>query len=398
MKRDHAAWTALLAGEPLPAALVDLDAFDHNLALLTELACATGRTVRVASKSVRVPALLERALAQPGVAGLMTWSVREMAWLAEQGFDDMVAGYPVARPDEAALFGDLAARGTRAVAMVDHPDQVDLLARAGLMARAEIPLCIDVDASWRPAASLHFGARRSPLRNGRAVGSLAAHIAAAEGVRLVGLMAYEAQVAGIRDANPGKRLLDPVLGLIKARSIPLAAARRAEAKAAVEATGQSLDFVNGGGTGSVLSTREDPAVTEITVGSGFLCSHLFDGYRDIPLQPAAFFALAVVRASDPGFLTCAGGGYIASGAPGPDRLPIVHSPPGLCPVDLEGFGEVQTPLRLPSGTSLSLGSPVICRHAKAGELFERFDNVLLVGEDRAPTRVPTYRGLGGCFP
>jgi D-serine deaminase-like pyridoxal phosphate-dependent protein len=63
----------------------------------------------------------------------------------------------------------------------------------------------------------------------------------------------------------------------------------------------------------------------------------------------------------------------------------------------EGAGEVQTPVRVPAGLHLELGAPVIFRHAKAGELAERFDHYLLVRGDRVVERVPTYRGQGGCF-
>jgi D-serine deaminase-like pyridoxal phosphate-dependent protein len=166
---------------------------------------------------------------------------------------------------------------------------------------------------------------------------------------------------------------------------------------ALQEEGFALAFVNGGGTGSLHSTLGDPAVTEVTVGSGFYCPHLFDGFADLPLRPAAFFALGVVRASDADHVTCAGGGYVASGPPGPDRLPLVHSPPGLEPVELEGFGEVQTPFKLVGQARPDIGDPIVCRHAKAGELMERFDEVHLIRGDEIETTVPTYRGLGGSF-
>jgi D-serine deaminase-like pyridoxal phosphate-dependent protein len=148
----------------------------------------------------------------------------------------------------------------------------------------------------------------------------------------------------------------------------------------------------------VRSTSDDTSVTEVTAGSGFLDSHLFDHYRDLRLVPALFFALGVVRASDPDHVTCAGGGYVASGAAGPSRLPIVHAPAGLDVVPIEGFGEVQTPLRRTADAPpLRLGDPVICRPAKAGELAERFARYLLVRGDRVVEVADTMRGAGQCF-
>ena len=83
-----------------------------------------------------------------------------------------------------------------------------------------------------------------------------------------------------------------------------------------------MPLFNGGGTGSVAWSAEDPALTEVAAGSGFLDSHLFDGFRGLALEPAAFFALQVTRRPAPGLVTCQGGGFVASGAAGPDRLPL----------------------------------------------------------------------------
>ena len=138
-------------------------------------------------------------------------------------------------------------------------------------------------------------------------------------------------------------------------------------------------------------------ITEVAAGSGFLASHLFDRYRDITLEPAACFALQAVREPAAGFVTCLGGGLVASGAAGVDRLPVPYLPPGLRLTGAEGAGEVQTPLRVPEGVRVALGSPVFFRHAKAGELAEHFNEYLLVRGDRVVGRARTYRGEGKAF-
>jgi D-serine deaminase-like pyridoxal phosphate-dependent protein len=397
--RDYARWRTLLSGARLPAAIVDLDALEANLATLLAALDDTDLTLRIATKSIRCTAVLRHLVERgaPRVRGLMTFSAHETALLADLGFDDFLCAYPVGRRDEAAVFGKLAAEGRYAVAMVDDPHHIRLLAEAAEEHGVEIPVCIDLDVSWRPAGDLHFGVRRSPLRDSEQVRALGKIVGDTAGVRLDGLMAYEAQVAGLRDRTPGSRLLDPVRGVIKSQSRPLAADRRMAARAALSEEGFALALVNGGGTGSIRSTSQDPSVTEVTAGSGFFCPHLFDGYRDLALAPAAFFALSVVRMSDANHVTCAGGGYVASGQVGPDRLPLVHAPPGLKPVDIEGFGEVQTPFEVTGELRPDIGDPVVCRHAKAGELLERFDEVLLVRGDTIEAVVPTYRGLGGSF-
>lgn len=383
-------WRSVLADERLPCAVIDLDAVEHNARILAAALPSPGPTVRLASKSLRCPALIRHILGlDPRFVGLLTMNAAETRALFELGVDDLFLAYPASRPEEAADLATIAAAGGTLLATVDSAAHVDLLDTAARAAGTVIPVAIDLDLSL-PLLGQHLGVRRSPVRDAAAALALARHIDARPGTVLRGVLAYEAQVAGIPDHVRGGALLDPIRGLIKQRSIPLARQRRAELLAALG----PLPVVNGGGTGSLPSTGLDPSVTEVTAGSGFLCPHLFDGYDGLPLRPAAFFALAVCRQSDPGFVTCYGGGYPASGPGGADRSPLPWLPPGLRTVELEGFGEVQTPLRTADcPVPLQLGDPVLCRHAKAGELADRFPELLLVRGDRILTRAPTLRAL-----
>lgn len=387
-------WRRLLDGERLPAALVDLEAMEANAEAM--LAATDPRvSLRIATKSLRVPALLRGLLERhPRCRGLMCWSAHEAMFMADLGFDDILIAYPCARPDEAATVAALAARDLAVRPMVDAPEHIDLLERAAAERGVEIRACLDIDASWRPLG-LHLGVRRSPIRDAEAALALARR--ATGRVRIDAIMSYEAQIAGLPDHVQGSRALDPARRLIKARSTPVVRARRAAVLEALRAEGLPIALANGGGTGSLALSSADPSLSEVTAGSGFLCGHLFDHYDGLALRPAGFFALAVCRRSDPDHLTCAMGGVIASGPPAADRQPLVHSPPGLVPLGMEGWGEVQTPLRLVSGEAPRLGDPVICRPAKSGEWLERFAEVLLVRGDRVVGREPTVRGLGGCF-
>ncbi len=173
------------------------------------------------------------------------------------------------------------------------------------------------------------------------------------------------------------------------------AARRAEVVAAVSAVAP-LRFVNGGGTGSIERTIAEPAVTEVAAGSGLFSPTLFDGYRAFRARPAAFFALPVVRRPSARVATVLGGGYPASGPAGKDRLPRPVLPPGLKLDAQEGAGEVQTPLH-GAGERLQIGDRVWFRHAKAGELCERFASLHLIRGDQVVDEVPTYRGEGKTF-
>jgi len=392
---------AALADVPAPLVVVDLAAFDANTAEL--LRRAAGRPVRLATKSVRVPALIERAVAA-GFTGLMAYSLREALWWAARGIDDVLVGYPTAdRGALAELVGDAAARA-RATLMVDDVAHLDLLdhARAASGAPdAVVRVCVDVDASLRvgPGAlggrQPHLGVRRSPVRTPADAAGLARE-ATSRGYDVRGVMFYEAQVAGLPDSSAAVRV-------VKRASLAELASRRGAVVAAVsDAVGHPLDLVNGGGTGSLARTAQDPAVTELTAGSGLAAPTLFDHYRLPPggrrLRPAVLFGLDVVRRPAPGIVTVFSGGYLASGPPGASRAPTPVLPPGLRLTRAEGAGEVQTPLHGPAADRLAVGDRVWFRHAKAGEIMERFADVVLLGPaDGARQVVPTYRGAGLAF-
>jgi D-serine deaminase-like pyridoxal phosphate-dependent protein len=226
--------------------------------------------------------------------------------------------------------------------------------------------------------------------------ALAREIERRPGLELVGLMGYEAHIAGLGDRPPGKRVMGAVLERLQRASAREIAERRAAVVEAVRAVAP-LEFVNGGGTGSIERTAAEAAVTEVTAGSGFYASTLFDHYSSFSLQPAAFFALPVVRRPSAEVVTVLGGGYIASGAAEKTRLPTPALPAGLKLDPREGAGEVQTPLLGPGARSLRVGDRVYFRHAKAGELCERFNSLLLVEDGHVVDEVPTYRGEGKAF-
>ncbi|GIG90892.1 amino acid deaminase/aldolase [Plantactinospora endophytica] len=384
-----------------PFAVVDLDAFDANATALAGQ--AAGKPVRIASKSLRCRTLLGRGLAEPGWAGVMAYTLAEAIWLVRAGVtDDVLVGYPTT--DRTAL-AQVAADPELAAAiclMVDNTDQLDLVdAVAAAGSREEIRTCLDLDASWRPMSDafggrLHIGTRRSPVHSASDAGTLAAAVAQRPGFRLVGLMAYEAQIAGLGDAPPRQAVRGATIRLLQRRSYRELLHRRAAAVAAVREHAD-LEFVNGGGTGSIALTSADPAVTEITAGSGLYGPTLFDAYRSWRPRPAAFFALPVVRRPTARVATLLGGGWVASGPAHRSRLPTPWLPSGLRLSGTEGAGEVQTPVSGVAAESLRVGDRVWFRHAKAGELAEHVAELHLVESDRVVDTVPTYRGEGRAF-
>jgi len=371
-----------------PMVVVDLDAFDANAADLVRR--AAGKPVRVASKSLRIPALMERALAVPGFAGMLSYSLREALWLVRQGItDDVVMGYPtVDRGALRDLLGDAEARPCVTL-MVDNPAHLSLVEACG--PPHDVRVAIDIDAGLRLGRS-HVGPKRSPLHDSSEVVSFAQEVLD-RGFSLVGVMTYEGQVAGVPDDVPNQRARSLVVRKLKSASVAQLEQRRAEIARDL-ADVVDLEFWNAGGSGSVETTVSDPVVTEVAAGSGLLVPGLFDHYESFEPRPAAFFGVQVVRRPGGGLATVAGGGFIASGATGKDRAPIPWAPPDLHLTGLEGAGEVQTPLTGSGARLLQIGDWVWFRHAKSGELAEHTNLVHLLAGTAIVETVPSYRGLG----
>ncbi|HEY2768539.1 MAG TPA: amino acid deaminase/aldolase [Solirubrobacteraceae bacterium] len=397
-----------------PFAVVDLDAFWANAADMERRAIP--KPIRLASKSVRCRALQERVLARPGFAGTLAYTLPEALWLAEHGARDIVVAYPTTDRRALREFVSLSAtRPESAIAvMIDCRAQLELLdvaveqmaggPRAGSADGADesrVRVCLELDAGlWALGGRIRIGAKRSPVHTPEQATALAREVLARPHLQLVGLMAYEAQIAGLGDAPGGSGLAPRARGIairaLQAASARELAVRRAAVVEAVRALAP-LEFVNGGGTGSLHLTAREAAVTEIAAGSGLYGPALFDTYRAFQPRPAAVFALPVVRRPRPGVATALGGGYLASGPGDRARLPRPYLPAGLRLDGQEGAGEVQTPLLGDRADALAVGDRVWMRHTKAGELCERFASLHLIEGERVVEEVPTYRGEGQCF-
>jgi D-serine deaminase-like pyridoxal phosphate-dependent protein len=394
----HAEYESVFAEVEAPFAFVDLDALRANSEAM--LARAADKPVRVASKSVRSRALLDRILAaDERYSGLMTFTLPETLWLAEQGYESLLLAYPTA--DTGAL-GELALRSaanpeSAPIVMVDCAEHLDAIESVLGTGAAPVRVCIDVDAGWWALGGrVKIGPKRSPVRTPEQATELAREIERRPQVELTALMAYEGQIAGVGDRPAGRRLRGAAIRFMQRRSAAELAERRAAVVAAVREV-TPLTIVNGGGTGSLELTAAEDAVTEVAAGSGFYAPALFDRYSRFSLTPAAGFALPVVRKPTPSVATALGGGYLASGAGDPARLPVPWLPEGLRLDPEEGAGEVQTPLLGAAAAQLRIGDRAYLRHAKAGELCERFDLLHLVEGGEVVDVVPTYRGEGRAF-
>lgn len=369
-----------------PALFLDIEAFYKNLNWV--ISHSGNKKIRVATKSIRSVEILKKIQASHSVfQGHMTYTLEESLWLKSQGLKDILIGYPTT--DRKSLI-KLAEDPTEIILMVDRPEHLDLLEEIAAAKNSTFEICVDLDLSL-DLPGVRFGVYRSQLHDEKDLTKFLRHLKACPHLKLVGAMGYEAQIAGVTDDQ------SKLMQVLKKLSITQLTNRRQKMVQLIQAEGHSLRIVNGGGTGSLKNTNKEEVVTEITIGSAFFAPVLFDHYQEFKLTPALFFSSPIVRQPEKEIFTILGGGYIASGQTNEIKQPQPYLPPGLSLIKNEGAGEVQTPLVYVGHLSLEVGDLVIMRHAKAGEICERFNHIHIIQRDRILETVSTYRGQGKCF-
>jgi D-serine deaminase-like pyridoxal phosphate-dependent protein len=394
---QYSYYQQILRHYPLPVAYVDMDLLDENS---QQVLRRTGhKKIRLATKSIRSVAILRHLLSRDSrFQGLMCYTAAEALYLAQRGFDDLLVAYPTWNGEEITAVFQANQQGHHITLMADsmsHLRRYSQLAQA-VGGTHPLPVALDIDMS-EDYPGLHFGVWRSTVRTPDHALVLAQAIRQDPYLTLDGVMGYEAQIAGVADDVPGQDGQNRLIRWLQQRSVQTVQARRTAVVHALRAQGHQLRFVNGGGTGSLASTSQDTAVTELTAGSAFYAPTLFDQYHDFRYRPAAGFALQIVRRPHKHIYTCLGGGYIASGAISPHKAPQPYLPTGATLTPLEGAGEVQTPVFYDGALDLQLGDPIFFRHAKAGELCEHFDTLRLIKQGHVIGEVETYRGDGQTF-
>lgn len=383
-----------IKGMRLPALILDQELLLGNLKEIVTR--AKGHKIRIASKSVRCREVLKTALAfDPCFQGIMCFSAEEAVFLSQNNFDDLLVAYPTVQKSAIKSVIAEIKKNKKIYLMVDSIEHLNIIQQFAKEEDTTVSVCLEIDMSLR-LPGLNFGVYRSPVRTVEDVERIGTHAKTLKNIRLVGVMGYEAQIAGLGDYNPAQGLKNPIIRLLKKYSLNKIQNFRTKAVQKLKELNHNIILVNGGGTGSFNSTGKDPSVTELAMGSGIFAPTLFDYYNEFKYRPALFYALEVSRRPEPNMVTCNGGGYMASGPIGIDKIPKVYLPENLTLTENENVGEVQTPLHL-NNNVLSLGDPVFFRHAKAGEVCERFKEIHILKNREILSSAPTYRGDGQCF-
>lgn len=383
------------ADVPMPFAFVDMDLLQANIAQV--LAYSGDKPVRLGSKSIRCAAIMRKIFeADARFRGVLCFTASEALWLDGLGFEDLLVAYPTWDLGQLHEVARRSSSTPNITLMADCSEHLRRYEEAASEVGGQLRVCLDMDMGTNHLG-LHFGALRTTVREASSLLSLANEVHASPSLMLDGLMGYEGQIAGTADAVPGQGVMNLVKRALKRASSAEVVERRALLVREVERAGHDLRFVNAGGSGSLALNATEDAVTEVTAGSAFYGPVLFGHHNDYTYYPAAGYAIPVVRRPSEDTFTCLGGGYTSSGAGGPETLPKPYLPEGARLTRFEGAGEVQTPITYRGEESLGLGSPVFMRHAKAGELCERFEKLWLCSGGEVVEEVLTYRGQGQCF-
>ena len=189
-----------------PFAVLDLDAALANAADMSRR--ASGTPIRLASKSIRIRGLISRILEEPGYQGVLGYNLNEAIWLVESSTsNDVLVAYPSAHREALhRLITDDHLRRciTLMVDSVEHLDFIDSVVPAS--ERGRLRICVDIDAALE-LGKLHIGALRSPIRSVDEVQEFVRAVGTRNGFDLVGLMAYEGQIAGTTDTSPAVAMM-----------------------------------------------------------------------------------------------------------------------------------------------------------------------------------------------
>jgi D-serine deaminase-like pyridoxal phosphate-dependent protein len=382
---NYATLKTLFRDHTHPLLFVDERALESNIEWV--LKQSGTKKIRIATKSVRSTAVLKKILAaNPRFQGLMTYTLEESLWLSQQGFKDILIGYPTVDTNS---LEQLAKSPQDITLMVDRVEHLEMLEAIAKKHNSTFNICIDLDLSM-DLPGVRFGVYRSSIQEEKSLNTFLHLLKKCQHLKLKGVMGYEAQIAGVGDKN------SLLMRILKKFSLKQLKKRRQHLMNVIKAAGFTPEIVNGGGTGSLHETSQENVVTEVTAGSAFFAPVLFDQYKDFTLSPAAAFTLPVVRKPSENIITVLGGGYIASGATELIKTPQPYLPEGLSLIKNEGAGEVQTPIVNNTSHKLQIGDFVVMRHAKAGEVCERFNEILLI-KDNEIKKINTYRGDGKCF-
>jgi len=226
-----------------PALVVDLDAFEANMAAMSEAVRGKDVRVRPHAKSHKCPEIAKRQIAR-GAIGICCQKVGEAEAFVAAGITDVLVTNEIVGGQKLARLAALA-RSAAIGVLVDDSSNVLALANAAARAGSTVEVLVEVDV----------GAHRCGVAPGAPALELAHAVASHAGLRFGGLHAYQGAAQHLR--RPAERRA----------AIARAVEWVRDTKVLVERAGIPCPTVTGAGTGTFLLECNSGVYTEIQPGS-----------------------------------------------------------------------------------------------------------------------------------
>ncbi|MGA0607334.1 DSD1 family PLP-dependent enzyme [Phenylobacterium sp. VNQ135] len=344
-----------------PAAVLDLDAFEANVALMAERARTAGLALRPHAKSHKCAWVAQRQIAA-GAVGVCCAKLAEAEALAAAGVGSILVTSPIAGAGPAARAATLAARLTDFRIVLDHPDAA---AELGAAAQTPIPVLIDVDV----------GLGRTGVRDVAQGRVVAQAIAAQPNLRLIGLQGYGGHWQHMKGA--GARAAAVAEGMERLRAV----------HAALRESGFDIEVVTGGGTGTFWSDAALGVLTEVQPGSYAFMDREYrealEGDPEGAFAQSLTVAATVISANHPDWVTV-DAGLKAFSTDGPLPQPLT---PGFEGCGYRFFGDEHGRLSRPA-RNVRRGDRVDFAPGHIDPTLDRYNVLHLVRGDVLEAIVP----------
>ena len=340
---------------PTPAAVLDLDAFERNLAKMAARAKAAGLALRPHSKSHKTSAIAHRQIAA-GAVGICCAKLAEAEAMAAAGVGAILVTSPIAGAGQAQRAAALAEAIADFRIVVDHPDGAVEL---GAAAQTPIQVLIDVDP----------GMGRTGVHDAAQAVEVFRAIAAQPNLKLLGVQSYGGHWQHIAGANA------------RAAAVADGMAYLSSVIAALREAGAKIGVVTGGGTGSFAADAAQGVLTEVQPGSYPFMDRDYrealQGDPDGAFEQSLAIATTVITVNHPDWVTV-DGGLKAFSTDGP--LPAAMTPK-FAACAYRYFGDEHGRLSRPEGQSVARGERVDFAPGHIDPTLDRYDVIHMVRGD-----------------
>lgn len=369
LDRPHLAAARDLIGQPgslekipTPAAVLDLDAFERNVATMAARARAAGLALRPHSKSHKCATLAKMQI-EAGAVGICCAKLAEAEAMAQAGIEAILLTSPIAGAANAARAARLAGRIADFRMVVDHADGAAELAAA---AAAPIQVVIDVDV----------GLGRTGVHTAEQAAEVARAVLASPKLKLIGVQGYGGAWQHMEGANA------------RAAAVAEGMKKLTAAAAAIRQAGGEVAVVTGGGTGTFEADAAQGVLNEIQPGSyAFMDREYRDALKEDPdgaFEQSLTIATTVISANHPRWVTV-DGGLKAFSTDGPTPVPVT---PKFAGAMFAFFGDEHGLLVRPEGEATVRGERVAFTPGHIDPTLDRYDVIHLVRGDVLVDIVP----------